>query len=55
MSARKTLRKILTGSKNVRFDEMLRLVEAFGFRHVRTSGSHHIYTHVGIKELVNLQ
>ena len=55
MSARKTLQKILSGSKNVRFEEMTRLAEAFGFRLSRISGSHHIFTHAGIPQLVNLQ
>jgi predicted RNA binding protein YcfA (HicA-like mRNA interferase family) len=55
MSARKTLQKVLSGSKNVRFEEMTRLVEAFGFRLSRINGSHHIFTHAGIPELANLQ
>jgi len=31
------------------------LVEGFGFRISRISGSHHIYVHPTVKELVNLQ
>ena len=31
------------------------MVEGFGFQLVRVSGSHHIFTHEGIRELVNLQ
>ena len=31
------------------------MVEGFGFRQVRISGSHHIFTHPDIPELVNLQ
>lgn len=46
---------ILAGSKNVRFADMIGLVEAFGFRLSRTSGSHHIFVHPAISELVNLQ
>jgi len=34
---------------------MVGLAEAFGFRLSRTSGSHHIFVHSGISELVNLQ
>ena len=30
-------------------------IEAFGFRLNRISGSHHIYTHPDVSELVNLQ
>ena len=31
------------------------LVEAFGFTLVRINGSHHIFTHSDIPDLVNLQ
>jgi len=34
---------------------MTGLVEGFGFRLARRSGSHHIYAHPRISELVNLQ
>jgi predicted RNA binding protein YcfA (HicA-like mRNA interferase family) len=30
-------------------------VEGFGFRLARTNGSHHIFIHPKVKELVNLQ
>jgi predicted RNA binding protein YcfA (HicA-like mRNA interferase family) len=55
MNKRKLLKKILTGSRNVKFNQMVILVEAFGFRLSRTSGSHHIFIHPNVKELVNLQ
>lgn len=55
MKVRQILQRALAGSKNIRFDEMVRLAEAFGFRLARTSGSHHIFTHPRIRELVNLQ
>jgi len=56
MSSReKLLQKILSGSRNVRFGDMVALVNTFGFRLSRTKGSHHIFTHPGIPELVNLQ
>ncbi len=55
MNKRKLLEKILSGSKNVRFDDMITLIQAFGFRLSRTKGSHHIYTHPDVKELVNFQ
>jgi predicted RNA binding protein YcfA (HicA-like mRNA interferase family) len=31
------------------------LVEAFGFELSRTRGSHHIYEHPGVPEILNLQ
>ncbi len=55
MNAQKLLRKLLTGSKNVRFTEVTACAEAFGFRLDRVNGSHHIYVHPAIPELVNLQ
>ena len=55
MKPRKTLEKILFGSKNIPFDDLTALVRAFGFLLSRTSGSHHVFTHPGIPELVNLQ
>lgn len=55
MKKKKLLRKALTSPKNFRFGDMVTLVEAFGFRLSRSSGSHHIYTRPGVAELVNLQ
>ena len=55
MRPRKTLEKILSGSRNIRFEDLRRLLEAFGFRLSRTSGSHHIFTHPDIPELMNIQ
>ena len=55
MNKRLLLRALLGGSKNVRFTDMVGLVEAFGFRLARISGSHHIFVHPSISELVNLQ
>lgn len=40
---------------NVSFTDMRRLVEAFGFELRRTSGSHHVFIHPDVRELVNLQ
>ena len=55
MNKRKLLRRVLSGSKNIRFNEMVALIEAFGFRLSRVSGSHHIFIHPQIRELINLQ
>jgi len=46
---------VLAGSKNISFGEMVGLVEAFEFRLSRITGSHHIFVHNEIPELVNLQ
>lgn len=55
MDKKKLLAKVLAGSKNISFHEMMSLVEAFGFRLSRINGSHHIFVHPQIPELVNLQ
>ncbi len=55
MNKRKLLAKALTGSKNLRFTEAVRLVESFGFQLSRVRGSHHVFVHPTLRELVNLQ
>jgi predicted RNA binding protein YcfA (HicA-like mRNA interferase family) len=55
MNRKKILQKILAGSKNIRFSDMVNLVQGFGFTLSRTDGSHHIFTRPDIPELVNLQ
>ncbi|MCC5663824.1 type II toxin-antitoxin system HicA family toxin [Nostoc sp. CHAB 5784] len=52
---RKLLEKLLSSSKNIQFNELVTLVEAFGFSLSRVNGSHHIFTNPDIPELVNLQ
>ena len=55
MKRRKILQKILGGSKNIRFADMVSLIEGFGFTQSRTDGSHHIFSRSDIPEVVNLQ
>jgi len=55
MKKTKLFHKILYGSKNIRFDEAVQFAEMFGFHLDRVSGSHHIYKHQDIPELINLQ
>ena len=55
MNRRKLLKRILASRANVRFGDMCLLAEAFGFHLSRISGSHHIYAHPDVDELVNLQ
>lgn len=55
MNKRKLLQKAVTGAANLRFADMVTLVEAFGFRLARVSGSHHIFEHPNVPELVNIQ
>lgn len=37
---KKLLKKILSGSKNIRFDDFINLLEAFGFTLERVGGNH---------------
>jgi predicted RNA binding protein YcfA (HicA-like mRNA interferase family) len=55
VGAQKTLEDARAGSRNLRFRDVTRLVEGFGFRLARVSGSHHIFAHPSVPELVNLQ
>ena len=56
MNRRRLLRRLAAGAfKNVAFSDLKNLVEGFGFRLDRVSGSHHIFVHPDIPELVNLQ
>jgi predicted RNA binding protein YcfA (HicA-like mRNA interferase family) len=41
--------------QNVAFRDMIKLIEGFGFRLQRVMGSHHVFVHPEIPELVNLQ
>jgi hypothetical protein len=39
----------------MRFSQVVTLLEGFGFREARVSGSHHIFSHPVVREIVNLQ
>ena len=45
MQPRKTLARLRSGSRNVRFADAQSLATALGFVLERTRGSHHIYRH----------
>jgi predicted RNA binding protein YcfA (HicA-like mRNA interferase family) len=55
MNKHKLLKKVLGGSKNIRFGDLVTLVEAFGFQQMRVNGSHHIFQRPGVAEIINLQ
>jgi predicted RNA binding protein YcfA (HicA-like mRNA interferase family) len=56
MNPRKLLKRLSQGAlQNVRFADMINLVEGFGFRLARVNGSHHIFSHPELAELINLQ
>jgi predicted RNA binding protein YcfA (HicA-like mRNA interferase family) len=56
VNRRRLLKRLAEGAlQNVSFADLVNLVEGFGFRLQRVSGSHHIFAHPDIPELVNLQ
>ena len=55
MHKNKAIKKLLSGSKNVRFDELAAAAKAFGFELARIRGSHHIFEHPAIPDILNLQ
>jgi predicted RNA binding protein YcfA (HicA-like mRNA interferase family) len=56
MNRKKLLRRLARGHlQNVAFADFVHLVKGFDFELLRVSGSHHIFGHPDIPELVNLQ
>ena len=56
MNRKKLLQRLAKASlQNVLFADLVNLVEGFGFKLLRTSGSHNIFSYPNIPELVNLQ
>jgi HicA toxin of bacterial toxin-antitoxin, len=56
MDPRRLLARIARGDvANVSYSDLRRLAEMFGFELRRTSGSHHIFVHPDVPELLNLQ
>lgn len=56
MNRGRLLQQLARGAvHNVRFTDMIDLVEGFGFRLDRTRGSHHLFVHPDVPEVLNLQ
>ena len=55
MNKRKLLSRVANNPKSARFRDVVILLEAFGFHLSRVKGSHHIFAHPNVPELVNLQ
>ena len=53
---KKLIDQILSGRSdaNIRFDELVSLLERLGFRH-RSKGSHHVFTRSDVRERITLQ
>ncbi|HRE47123.1 MAG TPA: type II toxin-antitoxin system HicA family toxin [Aggregatilineales bacterium] len=45
----KTLKQILAGSQNIRFEDFIALLIGFGFILKRVNGSHHVFGHPKIQ------
>jgi predicted RNA binding protein YcfA (HicA-like mRNA interferase family) len=54
MNLRKLLQKAVNSPANLRFGELVTLVQGLGFRHQRTAGSHHIFVHPDVPVPVNV-
>jgi len=52
---RKLLQRLLSGSRNLSFEEFIALLEGFGFILDRVKGSHHIFVHPAAPELLSVQ
>ena len=52
---RKLFEKAFNSPGNVRFDEFVTLLKAFGFTLDRVRGSHHVFVHPELGELLSIQ
>ena len=56
MNRRQLLRRLSQGAvHNTDFSDFIDLLEGLSFQVVRISGSHHIFSHPDIPEILNLQ
>jgi predicted RNA binding protein YcfA (HicA-like mRNA interferase family) len=56
MNRRQLLKRLSRGVlNNVAFGDMVNLLDGFGFHLVRVSGSHHIFAHPDLPEVINFQ
>jgi predicted RNA binding protein YcfA (HicA-like mRNA interferase family) len=55
VNARKILAATQRSPMNIRFTDLAKLLNALGFELDRRSGSHHIFKHAALSEIVNIQ
>ena len=56
MNRRRLLRRLYSGAvNNVSFSDFTDLVRGYGFELDRINGSHHIFMHPGIPDILDLQ
>lgn len=55
MSGEEIYQKLKKNPKNVRFEELCRAAELFGFEFRGGSGSHRVFVREGVREILNFQ
>ena len=55
MNKRKLFQQILNNQKNVKFNDFVIILEAFGFHRTRDEGSHNIFKNKKVSEFLNVQ
>lgn len=55
MKKKEIYEKLKNNPKNVRFKELCKAAELFGFRFRGGKGSHRVYVRDGVKEILNFQ
>lgn len=55
MKNEKLLHKLYSKSKNISFSDLVLCAELYGFELDGISGSHHIFKHKDVNEVLNLQ
>lgn len=51
----KIFAKLVSGSKNISFEEFASLLEGFGYVLERVRGSHHVFKHPKVPQLLSIQ
>jgi predicted RNA binding protein YcfA (HicA-like mRNA interferase family) len=51
----KLYQRLINSQKNVKFDDFVTIIIAFGFSLNRITGSHHIYDHPDVPQSVSIQ
>ena len=55
VNKKKLLQQILNNQKNVKYNDFIVILEAFGFYRKRGEGSHNIYKNDTVSEIINIQ
>jgi len=55
MKSKKLLAELTESPKNIRFERLCRIAEYFGFRFRGGKGSHRVFVHPQIPEILNFQ